>query len=69
MGTRTLGRLPRLLLGSVARQVVRRAPCAVARREGRPREFTRFVLGIDGSPGSRQAVDLVAVWNRHAGPA
>ena len=60
MGTRTLGRLPRLLLGSVARQVVRHAPCAVLVVRGRPREFTRFLVGVDGSQGSRHAVGLVA---------
>lgn len=67
MGTRALGRLPRLLLGSVARQVVRRAPCAVLVVKGRPREFTRFVVGVDGSPGSRKAVDLVASLNPSPG--
>jgi nucleotide-binding universal stress UspA family protein len=60
MGTRARGRLPRLLLGSVARQVVRRAPCASFVVKGRKREFTRFVIGIDGSEGSRHAVDFVA---------
>ena len=60
MGTRTRGRLPRLLLGSVARDVVRRAPCATLVVRGRRRAYTGFALGIDGSPGSRHAVDLVA---------
>ncbi len=60
MGTRTRGRLPRLLLGSVARQVVRRAPCATLVVRGRRHEFTRFVVGVDGSPGSRHAVEFVA---------
>jgi nucleotide-binding universal stress UspA family protein len=60
MGTRTRGRLPRLLLGSVARQVVRRAPSATLVVRGRRREFTRFVVGVDGSPGSRHAVEFVA---------
>jgi nucleotide-binding universal stress UspA family protein len=60
MGSRARGRLPRLLLGSVARQVVRRASCAALVVRGRPRRFTRFTLGVDGSQGSRQAVDLLA---------
>jgi nucleotide-binding universal stress UspA family protein len=60
MGSRARGRLPRLLLGSVARQVVRRASCATLVVRGRPREFSRFTIGLDGSAGSRQAVDLVA---------
>jgi len=60
MGSRARGRLARLLLGSVARTVVYRAPCAVLVVRGRSREFTRFVIGIDGSAGSRRAVDLVA---------
>jgi nucleotide-binding universal stress UspA family protein len=59
-GTRALGRLPRIFLGSVARQVVRRAPCSALVVKGRAREFSRFVVGVDGSPGSRKAVDLVA---------
>jgi nucleotide-binding universal stress UspA family protein len=60
VGTRALGRLPRLFLGSVARQVVRRGPCSVLVVKGRARAFTRFVLGVDGSRGSRKAVDLLA---------
>jgi len=60
MGSRARGRLPRLLLGSVARQVVRRGSCATLVVRGRPREFTRFTLGLDGSAGSQQAVELVA---------
>jgi nucleotide-binding universal stress UspA family protein len=59
-GTRTRGRLPRLLLGSVARQVVRRASCPVLVVKGRGHEFARFVIGVDGSKGSRHAVELVA---------
>jgi nucleotide-binding universal stress UspA family protein len=60
MGTRARGYLPRLLLGSVARQIVRRASCAVLVVRGRRREFTHFVLGVDGSKGSRHAVDFLA---------
>lgn len=60
MGSRARGPLPRLLLGSVARQVVRRTSCATLVVRGRPREFSRFTIGVDGSTGSRQAVDLVA---------
>lgn len=60
-GTRTRGQLPRLLLGSVARQVVRRATCPVLVVKGRAHEFTRFAVGVDGSKGSRHAVDFVAL--------
>ena len=60
MGSRSRGRLARLLLGSVARKVSYRAPCAVLVVRGRSREFTRFVIGVDGSASSRRAVDLVA---------
>jgi len=60
MGSRARGPLTRLLLGSVARQVVRRASCATLIARGRSREFTRFTLGLDGSAGSRRAVNLVA---------
>jgi nucleotide-binding universal stress UspA family protein len=60
MGTRTRGRLPRLLLGSVARQVVRGASCPVLVVRGRAREFARVVVGVDGSPGSRHAIEFLA---------
>jgi nucleotide-binding universal stress UspA family protein len=60
LGSRGRGGVTRLLLGSVSRQVVRRAPCAVLVVRGRPREFKRLVVGIDGSPESRKAVSFVA---------
>jgi nucleotide-binding universal stress UspA family protein len=50
----------RLLLGSVSRPVVRRAPCAVLVVRGQPREFKTLVIGVDGSAGSRRAVSFVA---------
>jgi nucleotide-binding universal stress UspA family protein len=50
----------RLLLGSVSRPVVRRAPCSVLVVRGRPREFKTLVVGVDGSAGSRRAVSFAA---------
>jgi nucleotide-binding universal stress UspA family protein len=60
LGSRERAGPARRLLGSVSRQVVRRASCAALVVRGRPREFTRLVIGVDGSPGSRRAVSLVA---------
>jgi nucleotide-binding universal stress UspA family protein len=60
MGSRARVRVARLLLGSVARQVLHCAPCAVLVVRGPRREFIRFAIGVDGSVGSRRAVDLVA---------
>jgi len=60
VGSRARGRLTRLLLGSVARDVVRHAPCAALVIKSRRRAYTRLAVGIDGSPGSRSAVELVA---------
>ncbi|MBI2467019.1 MAG: universal stress protein [Candidatus Rokubacteria bacterium] len=54
------GPLGRLLLGSVSRDVVRRAPGAVLVVKGRPRRPRRLVLGFDASPHARRAVELVA---------
>lgn len=48
----------RLLLGSVAHQLTTHAPCSVlvVRHRRRPR---RILLGVDGSPESAQALELV----------
>ena len=59
LGSRGLGLVGRLLLGSVSRAVVRRAPCAVLVVKGRPRKVQRVVVGLDGSLRSRRAVAFV----------
>ena len=60
LGSRGLGAVGRLLLGSVSRAVVRRAPCPVLVVRRRARAARRFLIGIDGSPHARDAVALVA---------
>lgn len=60
IGSHNHGALASLTLGSVSAEVVDRAPCPVlvARRS----TLGRIVLGHDGSPGARQAEELVAAW-------
>ena len=60
MGWRGHGAFRRLLVGSVSRDVVRRATCAVLVTRRRPREIKRFVIGIDGSATARRATGLIA---------
>ena len=61
LGSRGLGAIGRLLLGSVGRGVLRRAPCPVLVVRGAARPTVRrLVIGIDGSPAARRAVELVA---------
>lgn len=60
VGWRGHGPVRRLLLGSVSRAVVRKAPCSVLVVRRRPKKITRVVMGIDGSANARNAVDLVA---------
>ena len=60
LGSRNVGGLRRLVLGSVSRAVVRRAPCTVLVVKGRPREVQRVLLGLDGSTRSRRAVGFVS---------
>ena len=52
--------LSRLVLGSVSRQVVRGARCAVLVARGAPTGVRNVVVGVDGSTQARRAVDLVA---------
>ena len=59
LGSRGGGRATPLLLGSVSRQVVRRAPCTALVVRGRPRVFKRLVVGVDQSAESRRAVSFV----------
>jgi nucleotide-binding universal stress UspA family protein len=60
VGSRGHGALGRLLLGSVSRDVVRRATCATLIVKGRSRELRRLIVGLDGSANARRAVDFVA---------
>ena len=61
VGWRGHGVLRRLFTGgSVARAVLRRAPCATLVVKSRRRAIRHFLVGIDGSASSRRAADLVA---------
>jgi nucleotide-binding universal stress UspA family protein len=59
LGSRGLGLVGRLVLGSVSRAVVQRATSAVLVVKGRPRKIRRVVVGLDGSLRSRRAVAFV----------
>jgi nucleotide-binding universal stress UspA family protein len=60
LGSRKFGGLRRLVLGSVSRAVVRRAPCAVLVAKGRPSEARHVLVAFDGSASSRRAVAFVS---------
>ena len=60
LGWRGHGMFRRLLMGSVSRGVVRRAPCSVLVVRRRPDAIRRFVIGLDGSAKARRAVTFVA---------
>jgi nucleotide-binding universal stress UspA family protein len=60
VGSRGHGLLGRLFLGSVSRAVVRGARCPVLVVKGRRPAGRRVVLGVDGSPHARRAVELLA---------
>ncbi len=60
VGWRGHGPVSRLLLGSVSRAVVREAICPVLVVNRRPKHLRQLVLGIDGSPNARRAVELIA---------
>ena len=59
LGSRGLGLVGRLVLGSVSRAVVQRASSAVLVVKGRPRKVQHVVVGLDGSLRSRRAVAFV----------
>lgn len=56
LGSRGHGLVSRLVLGSVSRGVTRRATCPVLVAKGRSTDFTRIVVGMDGSTHARDAV-------------
>lgn len=60
IGWRGYGTARRLLMGSVARGVVRGAECAVLVVRGRPSRMRQIVVGFDGSPNATRAVELVS---------
>ncbi|MDO8562913.1 MAG: universal stress protein [Candidatus Limnocylindria bacterium] len=58
IGSRGRGPFRTTLLGSVSAEVVDRAPCPVL--VARTSAFTKLVVAEDGTPGAKDAVDLVA---------
>jgi nucleotide-binding universal stress UspA family protein len=62
MGTHGRTGLKRVLLGAVATQVVRHAPCSVlvVRADGEPAPFTDVLVPVDFSASSQLAVDKAA---------
>ena len=60
LGSRSAGTASRLLLGSVSRQIVRGATCAVLVVHGRRHGVARVVIGVDGSTNSHRAGAFLA---------
>jgi nucleotide-binding universal stress UspA family protein len=58
IGSRGLGTIRTMLLGSVSAEVVDRAPCPVL--VARHDRVNGMVIGLDGSPCSERALDFVA---------
>ena len=56
LGARGLGRIKRVLLGSVSLAVARHARCPVLVVKGRPRKLGSVLVAMDGSEDSFQAV-------------
>ncbi|MDG4800780.1 universal stress protein [Micromonospora sp. WMMD980] len=60
LGDRGLGGFAALVVGSVAVQVASHADCPVLVARGRTRDAGPVVVGVDGSPLSRHAVEFAA---------
>jgi len=60
LGSRGRGTFQRALLGSVSRDVVHEAECAVLVVKGRTRAPQRLLIGLDGSVRSTRAVAFVS---------
>ena len=60
LGSRGRGTLQRTLLGSVSRDVVHEAECAVLVVKGKVRAPRRFLIGLDSSVRSTRAVAFVS---------
>ena len=60
LGWRGHGPIKRMVVGSVSRGVLRRAPCAVLVVRLAPRQVKQVVIGVDNSAHARHAVRLVA---------
>ncbi|MGH7322446.1 MAG: universal stress protein [Candidatus Rokuibacteriota bacterium] len=60
VGSRGHGALGRLLMGSVSRDVIRRARCPVLVVRGRPRALRSLLVGLDGSINAKRAARFVA---------
>jgi len=62
MGTQGRSGLARVLLGSVAEQVIRHARCSVmaVRPDGEPKPFSHVLCPVDFSDSSKHAIELAA---------
>ena len=59
LGWRGHGTFRRLLAGRVSRRIVARAPCSVLVARKASPSVRRLVVGFDGSPPSRSAIELL----------
>lgn len=60
LGWRGHGAFHRFVMGSVSREVVRRAATSVLVTRRRARALRHIVVGFDGSPSARRTIDLLA---------
>jgi nucleotide-binding universal stress UspA family protein len=67
LGSRGRGPLRGALMGSVSRDVIHEANCAVLVFKGKVRPPRRFLIGLDGSLRSRRAVGFVSSVSPPAG--
>lgn len=65
-GWRGHGTFRRLIMGSVSRRIVERAKCPVLVVRYRARQVRHLVIGIDGSPSARRAIDFVSRFGRES---